>query len=552
MGLTEERAPGAVPEQMAATPPSSPLEAAERARAAGDHHTALGLYDAALAVSPDRADALAGRGACLRALGHPHEALVALLQALSRDPARMDARLDLALALRETGRRDEARTLYGLLLRSADAPAQAWHGLALLVLAEGGEAAAEACLRRAVALAPDGIGPRLDLADLLARRADLPAAVDLYHDVLAIRPGTAAGHAGLAQALIGLGRLDEAEDQLERALALDADAAIAHLARARLNLLAGDLPAAWDDLEWRWSMRGRRRPEPPGVPWDGNADLHGHTVLLWAEPGLGEAIHLLRYVPLVAERGAKVVLGVPAALAPLAAGLRGVAHVAVSGQPIPDGVEIDFHASLTDLPRLFGTALSQLPPAPYLSVPTGHRPPVQAPPTALLKVGLVWAGPRAAWTIPLTQLTPLLAQPGIALFGLQTGKRAHDLAETLHPALVTDLSPSVSDYADLAGRLAEMDVVITVDGPAAHLAGALGVPVWVLLPVAPDWHWMLEREDRPGIPRPGCSAKPGRTIGMPRSRRSAGPCASRWPRPAPAASSNPWPMPARPPPNAPS
>lgn len=450
-----------------------------------------------LADARTDADSLAARGAALRAQGRPRDALVPLLEALSRAPDHQSARLELALALREAGRRDDARTLYTLLLRRPDAPARAWRGLAQLCLSEGHDDAAETCLRRALALMPADAAARLDLADLLARRGDLAEAVEWFHGALAVRPGFAPAHAGLAQALIGLGRLDEAEDQVERALAMDSSNAVAHLARARLNLLSGDLPAAWEDLDWRWSVPGHRRPEPPGTAWDGNAELSGQTLLLWAEEGVAETIHLLRYVPLAAERGARVVLGVPRALAPLAAGLAGVERVLASGEPIPDGLEIDLQASLADLPRLFGSELETIPPAPYLSAPESRRAPVRAPSTALLKVGLAWAGGRDDWTVPLSQLMPLLALPGIAAYSLQTGPRAREAAALAHPSLLADLSPSLGDFADLAARIAEMDVVVAADGAVAHLAGALGVPVCVLVPMAPDWRWMLEREDSP-------------------------------------------------------
>lgn len=472
-----------------------PLSKAEQALRAGDHQAALAIFDATLSIHPTDADALAGRGACLRALGRAREALVTLLEALGLAPTHQQARLELALALRACGRTDEARTLYSLLLRAPDAPAGAWRGLALMALSEGKLIVAETCLRRAIAIDPGTVDARLELADLLAQRDDAADAIELYHSVLAIAPGNAAAHAGLAQALIGLGRLEEAEDQVERALAMQSENVVAHLARARLNLMAGNLPGAWDDLDYRWSLRGARRPEPPGQPWDGEADLHGQTILLWAEPGLGETIHLLRYVPLVAERGAQVVLGLPADLAPLAQGLEGVAAVAVSGGPVPDGFTIDFHASLAELPRLFGTTLATIPPAPYLAVPEGLRRKVEASATAVLKVGVVWSGPR--WTLPLGELCPLLAEPGAAFFSLQTGPRARAGSRLMHPSLIADLAPTIGNFADLAARIAEMDVVVTVDGPAAHLAGALGVPTWVLLPQAPDWRWMQERSDSP-------------------------------------------------------
>lgn len=493
MGSMDERAA----EATGNTAPASDLAQAEAARAAGDYADALARYDALLAIFPDRADALAGRGAALRALGRPREALVALLEALSRAPDHTMARLELALALRETGRRDEARVLYGLLLRDPDAPARAWHGLALLCQAEGHEDAAETCLRRAAAMAPGDIGARLDLADQLARRGALAEAVDMFHGVLAIRPGTAAAHAGLGQALIGLGRLQEAEDQLERALVMDADNIVAHLARARLNLLSGRLGAAWEDLEWRWARPGHHRPEPPGVPWDGGSDLNGRTILAWAENGVAETIHMLRYVPQLADRGARILLGLPASLAPLAAGLRGVERVLESGRPLPAGIEVDYQASLADLPRLFGSDLSHLPPAPYLSAPENRRVAVRAPSTALLKIGLAWAGGRADHAVPLPQLMPVLALPGIAAYSLQTGPHARDAAALVHPSLLADLSPSLGDFADLAARIAEMDVVVAADGATAHLAAALGVPVLVLVPMVPDWRWMLERDDSP-------------------------------------------------------
>lgn len=483
MGLVEELAPD--------------LRQAERARIDGDLNAALDAYESVLSIYPNRADALTGRGTVLRALGRPREALITLLEALNHAPHHAQARLELALALREAGRRDEARLLYSLLLRNPAAPVGAWQGLALLLLSEGHDLAAETCLRRAVAMAPESIDARLDLADLLARRDDLAGAVDLYHDILTMTPSCAAAHSGLGQALIGLGRLGEAEDQLERALVMDSENPLAHLGRARLNLLEGNLPAAWDDLEWRWPLAGRTRPHPPGEAWNGSSDLSGQTILLWAEQGLGEVIHLLRYVPMVAQTGAQIVLGVPPTLAPLVAGMAGVVRVLVSGEAVPPDLTIHANASLADLPRLFGTDLSRIQSAPYLTVPPGRRPKIVAPATAMLKVGLVWAGPRPNWSAPLVQLMPLLAQPGIAVFGLQTGPRARDIAELAHPALIADLSATIDDYADLAGRLAEMDLVITVDGPAAHLAGALGVPVWVMLPMAPDWRWMLERDDSP-------------------------------------------------------
>lgn len=476
------------------------LYAARAASEVMDFANALAAYEAALTMDPGSLDAMTGKGCMLRALGQTREALPILMKVLDLDSRHLDARLELALTLQSLGRSDEARAIFSSLVREPEPPARAWHGLALLLLGEGHEAAAEIALRRALALGPDLTEARQQLADLLARRLHLAAAIDLYHDVLAMDPGNSQALAGLGQALLGLGRMDEASDQLERALAVASDNPQAHLGRARLNLLEGNLPAGWDELEWRWRASGRQRPEPPGQGWNGDDDLHGHTILLWAEQGQGEIISQLRYVAQVAHRAGKVVLGLPPALLPLAQGLDGVFAAVASGQPLPAHIQVDYNASLADLPRLFGTALNGIPPAPYLSVPAGHGLNIAAAPASLLKVGLAWAGQRAGWNIPFPQMLSLASLPGAVFFGLQLGSRAQDCGQLAHPSLITDLSPTISDFGDLAARIAEMDLVITVDSAVAHLAGALGKPVWILLSLTADWCWMRGRDDSPWYP----------------------------------------------------
>lgn len=476
------------------------LYAARAARDAADFASALASYRAAAELAADNVEALTGMGTMLRALGREREALPVLLQAIDHDSLNIDARLELALTLQGLGRSDEARAIFTALLRIPDPPARAWQGLALLLLGDGHEMAAETALRRAINQAPDLVTARKQLADLLAHRLDLAAASDLYHDILTIEPDNSDALAGLGQTLIGMGRMDEAQDLLERALAQRPNHALAHMARARLNLLDGHLQGAWEDLEWRWQASGRKRPSAPGQSWDGDSELTGQTILLWAEQGQSEIVHLLRYVPQVAHRAGKVVLGLPKALAPLAKGLEGSPLTLVSGDRLPPGLTIDYNASISDLPRLFGTSVSGIPAPPYLEAPAGHRLPVAAPHTALLKIGMAWAGPRASWNIDFPQLMTLLGRPDAAFFSLQLGKRAADATNLAHPSLITDLSPTISDYADLAGRIAEMDLVITVDGVVAHLAGAMGKPVWVMLPVAADWRWLRDRNDTPWYP----------------------------------------------------
>lgn len=477
--------------------------AACRALAEGDAALALSLYEGILADRPDHLPAMIGRGAALRTLGRQREALMVLLQALSRDPGNVDGRTELAKALAGLGRAEDARTVYSILVRSPETGAEAWVGLAALLAGEGREAAALACLRRALTLDPGHLEGRLSLARLLARRGDLTGAVDAWHDALALAPQNAEAHAGLGRMLVELGRLDEAEDQLERALVMDDENVEARLARARLRLLKGNLSGAWEDYQWRWQLPGVSRPNMPGDAWDGSP-LEGRTILLWSEQGLGATLHLLRYVPLVAGRGGRVVLALHPSLLPLAEGLEGVALAVADGSTLPAGWRIDVNATLVDLPRLFATTLGEVPGRePYLALPPGRRPPIGSPPKAPLKVGLCWAGaptPDRHNDIPFELLLGLTTVQGASFFSLQMGPPADDLNRLAHPSLVEDLQPTIADYADLAGRIAEMDVVISVDSAVAHLAGALGKTVWVMLSPATDWRWMARREDSPWYP----------------------------------------------------
>lgn len=501
MDVLEDVAPPEEPAGLDAGEMSAGLvRVGDDARARGDHAEALSIYDAILNEQPYNHAALLGRAAALRHLGRPREALAALNQTLSHRSDDADARIELGMVLRAMRRRTEARQLFTLLVREAEPPAGAWHGLAEILQADGHDAAAQACLRRAVAIDPAAIDARQQLADLVARQGDLAGAVDLYHDLLSIEPASPAAHAGLGQALVGLGRMDEAEDELERALVLDDENLVARLGRARLRLLEGDFGSAWDDLEWRWQAPGMARPDMPIEAWDGGP-LDGQTILVWSEQGLDDTLQLARFLPQLAAMGCRVVLGAPAPLVPLLAALEGVDHVVAAGQPMPAGVAIDLHASLLDLPRLFGTTLSSIPAhIPYLHVPDGRRSPVPAPAAAVLKVGLMWSGARPSWSVPLPQLMPLMGMPRVAFYSLQPGPAARDAAQLSAPCLITDLAASIRDYGDLAARIAQLDLIITVDGPVAHVAGALGKPVLLMLPHAPDWRWMLDREDTPWYP----------------------------------------------------
>jgi hypothetical protein len=257
-------------------------------------------------------------------------------------------------------------------------------------------------------------------------------------------------------------------------------------------LAQGEYPAGWNDYEWRWQASGFPRPRYPQPEWNGSA-RRGETVLLYTEQGFGDAIHFVRYATLVAERGARVVLRCQAELQSLLRTAPGVSDV-VTPEQLP---AFDFHCSLLSLPRLLGTTTSTIPVRiPYLRpnplLIEEWRAHMDAP-ANVLKVGLVWASqsqmPTAAQkSMALQALAPLGQAQNVRLYSLQTGGLGASAA-SLAPFPISDLAAGIRDFADTAAIIANLGLTLTVDTAVAHLAGALGGPVWTMLPYAPDWRW---------------------------------------------------------------
>jgi ADP-heptose:LPS heptosyltransferase len=233
--------------------------------------------------------------------------------------------------------------------------------------------------------------------------------------------------------------------------------------------------------------------------------LHGKTILVYGEQGLGDIIQFARYTALLKRAGAKVIFECPRALARLFATGRDIDELIIAGDPLPS---FDTHASLLSLPGLFGTRLDTIPAeVPYVSAPSTVSPDlarVLEPDRDRFRVGIVWAGsPTHRWdrrrSCSLDDFAVLAKCPGVALFSLQKGDSASALGERTN-GWVVGLHNYLEDFADTAAAMMQLDLVITVDTSVAHLAGALGRPVWVLLPLAPDWRWLLGRDDSPWYP----------------------------------------------------
>lgn len=442
------------------------LDAAVNHHMAGRLTEAARLYRRVLAVEPAQPDALHLLGVTAAQHGAAADALAPIVRSLRVRPASAQARAHLGGALRALGRAEEA----------ADA------------------------LTGALALDP-ALGDALD--GLGAARHALAAyeqAALWCGRAIRLRPGHPDTLVNLGTALRDLRRFADAEICFAAALARAPNHAEAHLARATGRLVRGDLRAGWEEFEWRW----RRYPAPP---WAGEP-LEGRTILLHAEQGFGDSIQFARYAPLVARAGGRVVLAAHPLLTRLLSRLDPQVRVVEQDAGEPPH---DLHCPLMSLPRAFGTTLDRIPSFPaYLSPDPADR----ARWAARLdgpggrRVGLVWAGnPRHRndrnRSIPADRLAPLLDVPGLRLVSLQTGPARDSVPSALRDRLERPLEISVEgarDFADTAALVANLDLVVTVDTAIVHLAGALGVPAWLLLPSAPDWRWLLDRADSPWYP----------------------------------------------------
>ena len=505
---------------------------------------AVVAYDRALILQPAYTSILFNRGGALHALERDEAAAVDFRRAAQHFPDNPEAHHNLGVALRKLKRPEEAVAAFraALALRPGYAEAAQGLGNAFRDLGRSDEAAA--AFRRNLALRPDHAEGCFNLANTFQDRRDFGAAVATHRLALRLKPDSAETTNNLGNALQGLGRSGEALGVHRRALALnpgsaevlgnlanslqtcgDSAGALVFYARAlavrpdypdaRLNraftlLLEGRYAEGWAEYEHRWHRIGPTGPmrDFPDRLWTGERG-GGRTLLLHCEQGLGDTIQFARYVPMAVERGWTVVFEAPPPLVGLFGPMPGVTLVA-GGDALPP---FDAQCPLMSLPRAFATTVETIPaPMPAFGVGPDDldrwRARLSGEPSqgAPLRVGLVWAGNPSHKndhnrSIPLARLATWLRVPGVRFYALQKEVRPTDapVLEGLGDRL-TPLGPDLKGWTDTAAAVAALDLVISVDTSVAHLAGALGRPVWLLLPFAPDWRWFRDRDDSPWYP----------------------------------------------------
>ena len=472
----------------------------------GDSVPAMAAYERAVQIKPDFPNALANLGYLRSAMGDLPEAERLLLDCTALDPGNVSAHCTLATLLAKQGNAAAAMESCrsALALDPNHAPTLSILGAAYMQVGE--LHMAEVILRRAVALDPSAISAHCSLADVLAKQGNVAGAAEATRAALAIDPTHALTLCNFGVLLETLGDAKGAVQCYQLALASHPEFKLAHYNVSTLLLGLGDFAQGWPEYESRWDTSEFRainsRPALTQPQWRGE-DIRGSRILLYSEQGLGDTLQFVRYVPMVAALGATVVLRVQPALVRLLSTLD--ESILVASIDSDQGAGFEWQCSLMSLPLAFHTDLATIP----RDVPYLQPDPAQAAawarrlPADGLRVGLVWAGnPKHTRdrqrSLALDQLAGLTRLPGVTFYSLQKGPAAQELAATSLP--IVDLAGQVEDFADTAAIVTNLDLVICVDTAVAHLAGAMGKPVWVLVPHVSDWRWLKDRADSPWYP----------------------------------------------------
>jgi len=462
--------------------------------------------DEIFSVDPKQPDAQMLRGVMHYDEGSFDAAEPFLVTAVSERQNFPLAHYNLGNVYRETRRYPLAITSYQTVIEQAPRYYFAHGNLGLTYLLMGDDVQALDYLNQAITLKPDYPEGLDNLGTLLTKQGMLAEACELFERALSSNPMLVSGYNNLGNAMRDMGDMDGAITQYKQAIKLNPELAEAHNNLGLVYLLTGQFQKGWDKYQWRHKLPDGLPPPPvnPNKPsWDG-APFKDKTLYIHPEQGFGDVLQFSRYVPIVAKLGGRVIYRVSPKLVGLIDHLEGVDVVNLETEPRPD--DYDFHLSLLDIPRLLQTDQATIPGnCPYLdvddkSVSTWSN---RVGENQGFKIGLVWAGhPKHEndrnRSIDPRLLLPLSQIPGISLYSLQMGKEGQ--AGAVFGEAITDLAPHIETFADTAAAIKNLDLVISADTAPIHLAGAIGHPVWTLLPFTPDWRWQLGRTDSPWYP----------------------------------------------------
>lgn len=441
----------------------------------------------------------------LRNAGYLTEAAAACHEILAHQSAHFETLQMLGEIEYQCGRPEHALLWFDKALKADSRSSFAHYNRGLILQALKRFEEAMASYNRALALDAGFAKAYNNRGNVLNELGRLEAALQNYDRAIAVKPDYAVAYNNRGNVLKEQGQWEAALQSYDHAIALQPDYAGACYNKGFLKLLLGDFEAGWPLYEWRWKIDQKDIVRNFKQPlWLGDESVADKSILLYPEQGLGDVIQFVRYVPMVEALGAKVILEVPGPLVSLIKTLKGTFRVVEKGESLP---AFDLHCPIMSLPLAFRTTIETIPAeVPYLGVSPQKRVELQTQlgPKIRRRIGLAWSG-FAGHTndrnrsIALRMLEPLLSLD-VEYHSLQKEIRPDDEATLREYTQIQSHKDHISDFADTAALISEMDLVISVDTSVAHLAGALGKPVWILLPYSPDWRWLTERADSPWYP----------------------------------------------------
>ena len=470
----------------------------------GDDRTAAGHFENAVALRPDLVAAHVELAKLYLAWREPARAQACYQAALAYAPEVAGLHNNLGLIYLDAGRLPEAAQCFEKALQLKSDFAAAANNLGRVYSERTQYETAISYFRAALALDPGHLHASINIGLALSESGQHEQALAQLETCHRVAPGCVETICGLGKSNYELGRMPQALQYFREALVLDADCADAHFGLANVALLQGNLAAGWEGYEWRTRMpKFAQHYDSPQPRWGGER-LNGKTLLVNAEQGYGDILMFARFLPRIGQPGAAVVFRCRPALVRLLRDIPGLARVvdAEAGET----VTADASIPLLSLGRALGIELADLPgPIPYLRalpelVQTWHA---KLAGETRLRVGLAWGGnplrTHQHGRIPaVDEYRALAALPGVALYNLQTGCSADDVAR--FPLPLIDFTPAIADFADTAALVANLDLVISVDTSVAHLCGAMGRPTWLLHSGIPDWRWEIAGTESPWYP----------------------------------------------------
>jgi tetratricopeptide (TPR) repeat protein len=474
----------------------------------GDFKSAVNHFQQTIAILPHWAEAHFNLGRACHELGQLPEAIAAYRSATRLAPEMNAAHSNLGLAYQQSSQLEAAADCYQQAISRHSELATAFNNLGVIREQQGNPSEAAQCYRCALRIDPTHADALYNLGNSHLSQGELDTAAEFYHKALAQRSQHFRACTNLGLTYHRMGLLEKALALHDQAIAINPQHPEAHLNRGVTRLLVGDWVRGWTDYEWRFQCEDRHRTYPhllDGERWEGGY-FKNKTLLVHSEQGIGDALQFARYLPLVKERGGRVIFEVRASLIALFRTLAGVDELIELSKEKPPARHYDMHVPLLSLTRIFNTLPNTVPnQVPYLTADSSKVEQWRRLlPAVGLNVGLVWGGSDTykERSIKLTHLSPISFVKGINWIGLQKGPAAaqSDSSHLPHHFTISNWGEQFHDFADTAAAVACLDLVISIDTSVAHLAGALNKAVWVLLPVVPDWRWMLERSQTPWYP----------------------------------------------------